>query len=348
MLLELYDFGIEARTLHLIVGILLGLVFGIAAQISRFCLRRAVAGPKEERQSAGAVWLTALAAAIGSFALATSFGLVDISEHRFFSTDLPIAALVLGGLAFGTGMVLTRGCVSRLTVLSGTGNLRAIFVLLAFAVTAHAALKGVFAPVRTTIGSLTLELPFASIAAGPVSQALLFVAVASLAAFLALRSESRPRDLLLGAIIGLVAAGGWMATSVLFFDEFDPLPVQSAAFTLPWSDTLFWTIASSAIPAGFGVGFIGGVLTGSFLSAASRGELELQSFESPSQTIRYILGGALMGLGGVLAGGCTVGAGLSGVASGSIAATIALISIAFAGWIAGGALKTKQSQPATA
>lgn len=342
MLFELYDIGLEPRTLHVIAGLALGLIFGVAAQISRFCLRRAVAGPRDERTSAGAVWLTALAAAIVAFVIASATGFVDLSEHRYMSSSLPIAALVLGGLAFGTGMVLTRGCVSRLTVLSGTGNLRAVFVLVAFAVTAHAALKGVLAPVRTTIGSLTVDAPFGSLATTPFGLAALLAPVAGLAAYLAWRSRASVSNLILGAVIGLVAVGGWMATSVLLFDEFDPLPVQSAAFTLPWSDTLFWTIASSAIPAGFGVGFIGGVITGSFLSAATRGELELQSFETPAQTLRYLSGGALMGIGGVLAGGCTVGAGLSGVASGSIAAIIALASIAFGGWVAGGALKASR------
>ena len=74
-----------------------------------------------------------------------------------------------------------------------------------------------------------------------------------------------------------------------------PLPVQSAAFTLPWTDGLFWLIASTAIPAGFGVGFIGGVLGGSFVSAALRGELQLQSFSTAPETLRYVAGGGLMG-----------------------------------------------------
>ncbi|MDD9978859.1 MAG: YeeE/YedE thiosulfate transporter family protein [Boseongicola sp.] len=75
-------------------------------------------------------------------------------------------------------------------------------------------------------------------------------------------------------------------------------------------------------------------MAGSFLSAASRGELKLQSFTSPGETVRYVSGGLLMGLGGVLAGGCTVGAGLSGAASGSIAALLALASIILGGWMA--------------
>ena len=342
MLLDIVDFGLEGRTLHLIAGAILGLVFGVAAQISRFCLRRAVAGPVEERGSAGAVWLTALATAILAFALASAAGLVDLSGHRFLAADLPLAALVLGGLAFGVGMVLTRGCVSRLTVLSGTGNLRAIVVLLAFAVTAHAALKGVLAPLRTGIGAFTVDAPFGTLATSPLGLSVLFLPVAVAAAFLAWRARPGALNLVLGAVVGLVAVGGWMATSVLLFDDFDPQPVQTAAFTLPWSDTLFWVIASTSIPAGFGVGFIGGVLGGSFLSAASRGELSLQSFETPQQTLRYVAGGVLMGLGGVLAGGCTVGAGLSGVASGSVAALIALASIAVGGWVAGGSLALRR------
>lgn len=348
MLFELYDFGLEPRALHLLVGLGLGLLFGVAAQISRFCLRRAVAGPREERGSAGAVWLTGLATAILGFAIAASFGLVELGEHRFMSSELPLAALVLGGLAFGAGMVLTRGCVSRLTVLSGTGNLRAAAVLLTFAVVAHAALKGVLAPVRTSIGAYTVDLPFASFASSPVGLLVLLAPVAALAAYLAWRTRPGAVNIALGGVIGLVAVGGWMATSVLLFDEFDPLPVQSAAFTLPWSDTLFWTIASSAIPAGFGVGFIAGVLAGSFLSAAARSELQLQSFESPAQTLRYVSGGALMGMGGVLAGGCTVGAGLSGVATGSVAALIALGAIVLGGVLANGTVRLGRTSPVTA
>jgi uncharacterized membrane protein YedE/YeeE len=42
---------------------------------------------------------------------------------------------------------------------------------------------------------------------------------------------------------------------------------------------------------------------------------------------RSLSGAALMGVGGVFAGGCTVGAGLSGVATLSVAALLALGSI---------------------
>ena len=348
MLFETWDIGLEPRTTHLIAGLLLGLIFGVAAQISRFCLRRAIAGDASERGSAAAVWATGLAAAVVGFLVASSMGLTAVEDHRLTSTSLPFAAIILGGLAFGTGMVLTRGCVSRLTVLSGTGNLRAVFVLLAFAVTAHAALKGVLAPVRTTIGSVTTDLPIGTLAEVPFGIPAFVAVVLLLTALLIRRSNAKPLHLVLGAVVGLVAVGGWMATSWFLLDEFDPMPIQSAAFTLPWSDSLFWIIASSAIPAGFGVGFIGGTLTGSFLSGAARGELQLQSFTSGSETLRYISGGALMGVGGVLAGGCTIGAGLSGSAMGSIAALLALTSIMAGGWITARVTQGASTAPAAA
>jgi uncharacterized membrane protein YedE/YeeE len=117
------------------------------------------------------------------------------------------------------------------------------------------------------------------------------------------------------------------------FDEFDPIALESMSFTSPAAETLFWGIASSSIPAGFGVGLLGGVFAGALVLSVLFGRFQWQSFESPRQTGRYLAGAALMGVGGVLAGGCTMGAGLSGIPTLSIAATIAIGSIAVGGTV---------------
>ena len=327
MLFDLYELPFDAQTAHLLLGLALGLGFGIAAQISRFCLRRGlVAGP--DRKPALGTWLTALATAIAGTTMAGLAGWIDLTDHRLMVSELPLLAIVLGGLAFGAGMVLTRGCVSRLTVLGATGNLRALTVLLIFAVTAHATLKGVLAPIRVALGSVTTDAGLGSLAALPGGAALwaAFPVVVLAAAILALR----PRALhaALAAFIGLLVVAGWLGTGWLLMDEFDPLPVQSLAFTSTWADSLFWTVASTSIPAGFGVGLVGGVFAGAFLSGLARRELAFASFDSAPQTLRYVAGAALMGLGGVLAGGCTVGAGLSGVSMLSVSAILALAAIA--------------------
>ncbi|MBB3995680.1 putative membrane protein YedE/YeeE [Sulfitobacter undariae] len=327
MLLEQYDWGIDARTLQVLFALGLGLLLGGAAQITRFCLRRAIVPEAADRGPAGAIWLTALAVAIISFQVAASAGFIDLQGHRYLDSSIPVVAIVLGGLAFGAGMVLTRGCASRLTVLAATGNLRAAAVLVVFAVIAHATLKGVLAPVRTTLGALTVDLPFGSLYAIPFAPSVAGALVLLAALYLVRKYQPSVAHVALAIVIGLVPVLGWATTSVLLMDEFEPLDVQSVAFTLPWTETLFWTIASSAIPAGFGTGFIGGVLLGSFFSAIVRGELKLEGFEGGPQMLRYFSGAALMGFGGVLAGGCTVGAGLSGSSALSIAALLALGSI---------------------
>ncbi|MBU2935764.1 MULTISPECIES: YeeE/YedE family protein [Pacificibacter] len=325
---EQLGLDVDPRQAAIIFGLLIGFLFGGLAEASRFCFRRMVAGPRGERRAASGVWFAGLAVAVIGTQIAIAQGLISFDDHRFFAADLPWLAIVVGGLAFGAGMVLTRGCVSRLTVLAGTGNLRAVIVLLAFAFVAHATLKGVLAPVRTTLGAVTLPLDNASLSGNPMIWSAIIV-IAALA--IALRSGARKRDMVLGALIGALVPLAWVGTGYVLFDEFDPIAMESLSFTSPAAETLFWGIASSSIPAGFGVGLLGGVVAGALVVSVLFGRFQWQSFETPRQTGRYFAGAALMGVGGVLAGGCTMGAGLSGIPTLSIAAILAVISIAIGG-----------------
>jgi uncharacterized membrane protein YedE/YeeE len=326
------SFGFETLTAPqaaLIFGGLVGLAFGILAEVTRFCFRRALVGEAAERRPALGIWLAALAAALIGTQAAVAAGLISFADHRFLAADLPVAAILAGGLLFGAGMVLTRGCASRLTVLSASGNLRAVFVLLVFAVTAHAALKGVLAPVRTALGSVTLPVGDAASLAGLPGGALLWTALlAATALLVALRSGARPLHLALALLLGLLIPAAWVGTGFVLLDDFDPIPHESLSFTAPYADTLFWTIASTSIAAGFGTGLVGGTFAGALLSSLAGRRFRWQSFESPRQTGRYAAGAGLMGLGGVLAGGCTVGAGLAGIPTLSLAALLTLLAIA--------------------
>jgi len=316
------------RTASVLLGLAVGLAFGALAEVTRFCLRRGLVGPMAERRPALGVWLTALALAVIGTQIAVAKGAISFADHRFMAADLPWLAILIGGAAFGTGMVLTRGCVSRLTVLAGSGNLRALTVLIVFAITAHATLKGVLAPLRTTLGSVTLPMGDSiSLAALPGGPLLWSAVIAAAALTYAARAGARPRDLALATLIGLLVPLAWVGTGLILFDEFDPIAMESLSFTSPSAETLFWTVASSAIPAGFGTGLIGGVFTGALLLSLFNRRFQWQSFTNPAETGRYLAGAVLMGTGGVLAGGCTVGAGLSGVPTLSLAAILALAAI---------------------
>lgn len=311
-----------------IFGLLLGAAFGALAEVTRFCLRRGLVGDPGERRPALGVWLMALAVAVLGTQAAVAAGWIGFAGHRFMAPDLPVLAILAGGLMFGAGMVLTRGCASRLTVLAASGNLRAAIVLVVFAIAAHATLKGVLAPLRTALGSVTLPLGEAvSLAALPGGALAGPLVIAGLAGAFALRSGNRPAPLIGAALIGALVPIGWVGTGLVLYDEFDPIAFESLSFTAPAAETLFWTIAASAIPAGFGTGLLGGTLAGAAALALLSGRFRWQSFVSPRETLRYAAGGALMGIGGVLAGGCTLGVGLSGVPTLSLAAIIGLLAI---------------------
>lgn len=268
-------------------ALILGVLFGALAERTKFCFRRGLVG--EDRRQALGVWLTALAVAVIGTQLAVGYELISFDDHRFMTSDLPIAAILVGGTLFGAGMVLTRGCASRLTILSATGNLRAFTVLLVFAISAHAILKGALAPLRSSLGAITLPMGDAISLASLPGGALFWTGVLAIAALaVGLRSGNRPSMLLAAALIGALVPLGWVGTGFILYDDFDPVAMESLAFTSPWTDTLFWTVAASSIPANFGLGLIGGTLLGSFVSAAAARRLQWQSFTSAPETLSLI------------------------------------------------------------
>ena len=325
------ELGFEELTpvaASVVLGLALGCVYGGLAQRSALCLRRSLVGRWRECLPALGAWTMALACAIAGTRLAVAAGLISFDAHRFLAPDLPVASALAGGALFGAGMVLAGGCVSRLAVLAGCGNLRALLALLVFAVTAHAAMKGALAPLRETLGAATVHGGnAAALTALPGGEAWP-LAIAGGAFLLALFSGARISHLAMAAAIGLLVPLGWIGTGFLLLDDFDPIPLQSMGFTGPMADTLFWVMAATSIPAGFGTGLAAGAIAGSLVAALAGGDFEWRSLEGPRQTGRYLAGAVMMGVGGVLAGGCTVGAGLSGVSTASLAALLALAAMA--------------------
>lgn len=111
------------------------------------------------------------------------------------------------------------------------------------------------------------------------------------------------------------------------------MPVASASFIAPVGDSLLYLMLATGKKISFGVALVAGVVLGSFLLAVAQGALKLQGFASPQAMVRAMTGGLLMGIGGALAAGCSIGHGLSGLS------TLALMSVtAAAGILIGTAL----------
>lgn len=137
-----------------LAGLLIGVLFGAFAQRSSFCLRSAVVEFwNRQHYKKLTVWLFAFSAAMIITQLFIVGEWLDTSESRHLSARGSLSGALIGGLLFGIGMILARGCPSRMLILAANGNLRALLTGLIFAVTAQASLSGILSPLRAWLSS---------------------------------------------------------------------------------------------------------------------------------------------------------------------------------------------------
>jgi uncharacterized membrane protein YedE/YeeE len=149
---------------------------------------------------------------------------------------------------------------------------------------------------------------------------------------------------LTGLGVGSAVVLGWWFNATLAGQAFDIIPVQSVSFSGPSADTLMVLISQPEVTVSFGLGLVPGVFAGSFLSAVSTGEFRIETFNNEVSLPRYIIGAILMGFGSMLAGGCAVGAGVTG---GSVMALTAWIALLFM-WLSAGVTDLLLDRPSQA
>ncbi len=326
-LLEQYGDG----TVLALGGAMVGMGFGYFAQRSRFCLRAAVVEFWHRQFGEKlSVWLLAFSTAVVAVQLLILLHGLDISTARQISARGSLSGALIGGLLFGAGMIMTRGCASRLLVLSANGNLRALLSGLIFAVTAQASLSGALSPLRNAISSwwtvdggasrdllaITGSGPWGGLAFG------LVWLVAAL--YFAVRSGWGLWKWVGGIGVGLMVAAAWVFSYWVSTASFQVVQVQGLTFSGPSAEWLMRVLSTQSPAIGFDFGMLPGVFIGSFLGAWMGKDLKLEGFTDGYSMRRYIAGAVLMGFGSMLAGGCAVGAGMTG---GSIFALTAWITL---------------------
>jgi uncharacterized protein len=254
---------------------------------------------------------------------------------------------------FGFGMVLASGCGSKTLVRIGGGSLKSLVVFVVLAVAAFATLKGITAVVRAavfdplSVGTAAASLPTAMAGAfgslKTASMALGGVLGLALLAWAYSAKSMRSTDGLLGGMgIGLTVAAMWWASAKLGFIAEHPDTLQEAflatnsgraesltfvapiAYTVDW--LMFFSDKSKVITVGIASTL--GVIAGSFVVALITRSFRWEGFRDAEDTGNHLIGAVLMGVGGVMAMGCTVGQGLSGLSTLSFTSMLAVIGIA--------------------
>ena len=313
-----------------LIGLITGTVFGVAAQRSRFCLRAAtVSFARGLWDDKLAVWLLTFSTAVVWVQAATLMGLFRPDEARMMSVSGSWSGAILGGLMFGVGMVLARGCSGRLLVMAATGNLRSVVSGLIFAVVAQMSLHGHLAPIRDRLAGLWITPGGRNInlidafSLPDWSGLALGLCTAAVALWVARANRIGAARLVFGAGVGFAVALGWVLTFTLSQIAFEPVSVASATFTGPSAATLMFVLNSGNFLE-FDVGLVPGVFLGSFIASLLAGEFKFQGFDGEANMRRAMTGAVLMGFGGMLAGGCAIGNGVTG---GSIFAATAWLAL---------------------
>ncbi len=329
-------------------GLVIGCLFGAVVFATNFCAM----GSLSDVHNFGdwrrfRAWILAGATALVGAQLLQAGGVVALDKSMYLAgASLNWAGHILGGLMFGFGMVFTGGCPSRNLARAGGGDLRSLLTLVVLGLFAYMALGGIFAPPRAALEQATSIPLEARSLGGLVSKAaglapstgnLLVMALLGAAALAYCFADARFRasavHVASGLGVGLIVVAGWALTGLAFDDMATrPVPPISLTYVRPAGDALQWLTLYTAAPMpGFGTASVFGALLGACATSLAMGRFRISTFSDTGDTLRTLGGAALMGIGGVMALGCTVGQGITGIS------TLALGSfLTFAAIVAGG------------
>lgn len=352
-------------------GFGLALVLGFVAARTNFCTMGAISDVVNmEHWGRVRMWLLAIAVAMAGTNLLYYFDLIDLTKSVYQRPVLPWLSMLLGGTLFGIGMTIAGGCANKNLLRLGGGSVRSLVVLVFLAISAYMTLKGLFGqwrssyldPVAIDLSGLgmqgqSLADVLARLTGMPAKSALLaatgVVAIALLIfVFKDKRFRASGEQIVGGAILGLLVTAGWYLSGHIGFAEnpdtlemtyfgTNSRTMESLSFVAPTAYSLellmLWTDKSLHVT--FGIATIVGVVLGSLIHAVASRQFHWEGFASLEDLRNHLMGGILMGFGGVLAMGCTIGQGLTGVS------TLALGSfISVAGIVAGAVATMKWQQ----
>ena len=349
----------------------LALVLGYVAARTNFCTMGAISDVVNMGHWGRVrMWLLAIAVAMAGANLLHYFELIDLTKSIYQRPVLPWLSMLLGGTLFGIGMTIAGGCANKNLLRLGGGSVRSLVVLVFLAISAYMTLKGLFGQWRSSyLDPVAIDLSglgmhgqglaelLARLTGMPERSALLAttgVVVIALLIFVFKDKDFRGsgEQLVGGTILGLLVTAGWYLTGHIGFAEnpdtlemtyfgTNSRTIESLTFVAPTAYSLellmLWTDKSLRVT--FGIATVVGVVVGSLIHAVTSRQFLWEGFASLEDLRNQLAGGILMGFGGVLAMGCTIGQGLSGVSTLAVGSFISV-----AGIVAGAAATMKWQQ----
>ena len=355
------EFNIHGQVL--LAVFVVAAIMGAVANKTNFCTMGAVSdwiniGDTGRMRA----WVFAMAVAlIGVLGLeaASTVNLYAETFPPYRTANFAWLRYILGGLMFGIGMTLGSGCGNKTMVRVGSGNLKSLTVLVVASIAAYFMLWSAFYEMvfLPWIGPTTINLAHYGVPNQELSTLLAsmfgmhsvawfhllagaIVAVGMLAFVFKSADFRGNRDNILGGgVVGLAIVAGWWITggpwgqrwkefAQMAIDVPSRVQVQSYTFVSPMGDSARYLLDPANLAlVNFGVIALAGVIIGSFIYAVATRSFRIEWFSSGKDFVSHAAGGALMGVGGVLSMGCTVGQAITGISTLAIGSILTFLAI---------------------
>ena len=354
----------DITTTLLIYTSILGFILGYVVNKTNFCTMGAVSDLVNIGDSSRfKAWLLAIATAIVGVTLLEYMSIVDIDESRipYRNSVFFWPRYILGGIMFGIGMTLASGCGNKILIRIGGGNIKSIFVLIVAGLMALLMTRTDFYgllfhswmnPISPDLAKLgisdqSIQTMFSSITGIESNNMIITILVPAIISILLFKyifssySKLSSDNILSGIVVGLVVtfawliSGGelgqaWIENNDFLDTPYPSVGVQSFTFINPMGELLIYSSSVfDSFYLTFGVTALISTVCGSFIYALISNNLRLEWFANKHDFYRHLLGAVLIGIGGVLSLGCTIGQGVTGVSTLALGSIITLISIIF-------------------
>ena len=354
----------DITTTLLIYTSILGFILGYVVNKTNFCTMGAVSDLVNIGDTSRLkAWLLAITTAIVGVSSLEYLGIVDVSESRipYRNSVLFWPRYIIGGIMFGIGMTLASGCGNKILIRIGGGNLKSIFVLIIAGLMALLMTRTDFyglifhswmSPISPDLAKLgipdqSVQTIFSSLTNIDAGNILITVFIPLIICVFLLKyifssyTSLSSDNILSGVVVGLVVtfawliSGGelgqaWIENNDFLDTPYPSVGVQSFTFINPMGEVLIYT--SSVFDnfyLTFGVTALISTVLGSFVYSLISNNLRIEWFTNKHDFFRHFFGAVLIGIGGVLSLGCTIGQGVSGVSTLAIGSIITLLSIIF-------------------